>query len=311
VNAETIAVERFPAEPDGLTLDLGAIELEPLPVPTESAADAMDVLPLPESLSLDELLGVEPEVTPAALPASPSEPVIPGTEPVFELAEMDAPPLPMVEAGTGEPPALSVEDLLGSGVGAPASADTLTLDLPELDLTALSEVPSPAPADDTSVGPPFAETVTEPSEVLVSDPLAEQVPGPEKEEVLAEVPSDVALAADVVRSEAGPLPLDAAAPEIRQVDVEEAGLAAAEVAPAAAAAATGQQFAEVVAPHEMAAMREAVTARVAEELRHELSEKLLDRFEKIVWEVVPDLAEILITKEIERIRRLAEEERKS
>jgi hypothetical protein len=93
--------------------------------------------------------------------------------------------------------------------------------------------------------------------------------------------------------------------------VEDAGLVAAEVAPAAAAAGTGQQFAEVLALHDMAAMREAVTARVAEELRHELSEKLLDRFEKIVWEVVPDLAEILITKEIERIRRLAEEERKS
>jgi hypothetical protein len=33
---------------------------------------------------------------------------------------------------------------------------------------------------------------------------------------------------------------------------------------------------------------------------------LLERIERIVWEVVPDLAEILITKEIERIRALAE-----
>jgi hypothetical protein len=64
-------------------------------------------------------------------------------------------------------------------------------------------------------------------------------------------------------------------------------------------------------PSEVAAMREAVTERVAHELKRELSEKLLDRFEKIVWEVVPDLAEILITKEIERIRRLAEEEKSS
>jgi hypothetical protein len=235
---------------------------------------------------------------------------MPASEPVFELAETDAPPLPMVEAGTGEPPALSVEDLLGPGVGAAAPADTLTLDLPELDLTALSEVPSPAPTDDTSAGSPFAETVTEPSEVLVSEPLEEQVPGPATDEARAEVPSDVALAADVVPSEPGPLPLDTA-PAMGPPQVEDAGLVAAEVAPAAAAAATGQQFAEVLAPHDVAAMREAVTARVAEELRHELSEKLLDRFEKIVWEVVPDLAEILITKEIERIRRLAEEERKS
>jgi hypothetical protein len=66
-----------------------------------------------------------------------------------------------------------------------------------------------------------------------------------------------------------------------------------------------------VAETDMAAMREAVTERVAHDLRRELSEKLLDRFEKIVWEVVPDLAEILIAKEIERIRRLAEEEKSS
>jgi hypothetical protein len=66
-----------------------------------------------------------------------------------------------------------------------------------------------------------------------------------------------------------------------------------------------------VAATDMAAMREAVTERVAHDLRRELSEKLLDRFEKIVWEVVPDLAEILIAKEIERIRCLAEEEKSS
>jgi hypothetical protein len=48
---------------------------------------------------------------------------------------------------------------------------------------------------------------------------------------------------------------------------------------------------------------------VAHDLTRELSEKLLERFEKIVWEVVPDLAELLITKEIERIRKLADEEK--
>jgi hypothetical protein len=59
----------------------------------------------------------------------------------------------------------------------------------------------------------------------------------------------------------------------------------------------------------MAAMREEVTTRVAHDLTRELSEKLLERFEKIVWEVVPDLAELLISKEIERIRKLADEEK--
>jgi hypothetical protein len=62
---------------------------------------------------------------------------------------------------------------------------------------------------------------------------------------------------------------------------------------------------EALAP-EMATMRQAVTEKVARELARDLSDKLLERIERIVWEVVPDLAEILIAKEIERIRALAE-----
>jgi CheY-like chemotaxis protein len=57
---------------------------------------------------------------------------------------------------------------------------------------------------------------------------------------------------------------------------------------------------------DLADMRQEVAARVAHDLTRELSQKLVERFEKIVWEVVPDLAEILITREIERIRRVAE-----
>jgi hypothetical protein len=54
-------------------------------------------------------------------------------------------------------------------------------------------------------------------------------------------------------------------------------------------------------------MREAITERVARDLVRDLSEKLVERIERIVWEVVPDMAEILITKEIERIRDMAED----
>jgi hypothetical protein len=63
----------------------------------------------------------------------------------------------------------------------------------------------------------------------------------------------------------------------------------------------------MVAPAlEVATLRQAVTDRVAQELAREVSEKLVKRIEEIVWEVVPDLAEILITREIERIRAAAE-----
>ncbi len=57
---------------------------------------------------------------------------------------------------------------------------------------------------------------------------------------------------------------------------------------------------------EIGLLRQAVTERVAHELAKELSGQLIERIEGIVWEVVPDLAEILINREIERIRALAE-----
>ena len=62
---------------------------------------------------------------------------------------------------------------------------------------------------------------------------------------------------------------------------------------------------------DLTSMRQAVTERVARDLTRELSDKLVDRIEKIVWEVVPDLAEIMITKEIERIRAMAENQKPS
>lgn len=52
-----------------------------------------------------------------------------------------------------------------------------------------------------------------------------------------------------------------------------------------------------------------VTEKVAEKLRQEVVERLVERIERIVWEVVPDLAEVLIRKEIERIRAAVEGKR--
>jgi hypothetical protein len=306
-------LERLPAEPDGLTLDLSAIELEPLPTTAESLSDALDVLPLPESLSLDDLLGAGPDATPPAPQASASAAETPAAESVFELTE-DAPALPLVEVGTGEPPSLSVEDLLGTAVGSAAPADTLTLELQELDLSSLSEVASPSTTEDASAGFGILEAVAEPAEVVRPEPSETPALAPVIDAISPTVsPPDAALvtdAAEVVPGAPEPLSSDTQT-AMYPPRGEERGAVSLEPPIAEALHATGQQVSEVVASHEIAAMRESVTARVADELRHELSEKLLERFEKIVWEVVPDLAEILITKEIERIRRLAEEERQS
>lgn len=300
--AETADSERPLAEPGGSGLDLSSIELEPVPTPTEAASDALDVLPLPESLSLDELLGVEPDAPLAAVSAPAPEPAV--SEPVFELTETDAPPLPMVEAG-GEPLALAVEDLIGTSVRDAVPEDALTLELPELDLAALSEAPSVFSQEGTPADTAGSDVPAEPTQAVGEEPSEVRTPTLVMETVSAPAVPDVAPvanAADVALGE--PTPSEAPV-ETRGPLAREAG-AAPEVSVEA-----GAPPAVTIAPDEMAAMRDAVTSRVAEELRQELSEKLLERFEKIVWDVVPDLAEILITKEIERIRRLAEEERQS
>ena len=53
-------------------------------------------------------------------------------------------------------------------------------------------------------------------------------------------------------------------------------------------------------------MTREITDRVARSLVQEVSDLLAGKIERIVWEVVPDLAEHLITQEIERIKGQAE-----
>ena len=233
----------------------------------------------------------------------------------FELSDADASSLPMVEAGKGEPPALSVDDLLGPAGGDAVPADTLTMELPEFDLTALPEADAPAAANFESAQPAFPtadETVAELTLPGAAEPAMEAlVTETASAAALLEFPPTIQTgeefsgSAEARASE--PMPESLRAP----VGEFLAQSPAASMPAGPVADASVPSVPAGVSPSELAAMREAVTERVAHDLKRELGEKLLDRFEKIVWEVVPDLAEILITKEIERIRRLAEEEKPS
>ncbi len=303
--------ERSDASPDAVSapppaptqpepaLDLGTPELESIPAEVLSAAEAMDELPLPESLSLDDLLavGVEGSAGPLAGEPAPADTASP--EPVFDLTEVAASPLPMVEAGKGEPSALSVDDLLSPAGEDMAPPDTLSMELPAFDLTPLPEADAPATADIESAPPAVAQVEQ------TSDELELQGPGEVLMGAVEFAPAGAAAGFEMEtrESEAGTETLGAPVEELAAAPPAASTLASPVVDTSAPAAPIA------VPPSDLAAMREAVTAQVASDLKRELSEKLLDRFEKIVWEVVPDLAEILITKEIERIRRLAEEEK--
>lgn len=292
--------------------DLGALDIETLPKEVPAASDAMDVLPLPESLSLDDLLAASAEAAGTPSPAELEATDGPPAEPVFELSATEAPPLPMVEAGSGEPPALSVDDLLGPAGGDAVPADTLTMELSDLALAPLPGDFAPAAAID-SAPPAFAALDVAGSESMLrdTDERGTEAAGVEAAAAPVELLSpfqateDLSGAAETIAPE---LPIESFGVPAQDVPAASsvAAMAEATTADEGRSAAWGDLPAT-----EMAEMREAVTERVAHDLKRELSEKLLDRFEKIVWEVVPDLAEILITKEIERIRRLAEEEKAS
>ncbi|MFI5338299.1 MAG: response regulator [Candidatus Methylomirabilales bacterium] len=357
-----------------LSLDMPSLAPEPVqekkraPTPEEKAGA------LPESLSLEELLSAEPTAAPLA-PEAALAPLeeFPGG-PVFDLtSEMGGPSLPLVEVGTGEPPALSIEDLLASAESAPPppaevgalepsapGPETAPEELagePVLDLTSAQEPPLPRPLE---VGAeeslalsvedflPTEETAPTGAGMMglhelelepISGPSAEEAPATEPAPTaellldlgeLAEVrltaeervdleatlaggeapvppavvpPSGPAMGAGAGLAEV-PTAADAS-PEITAAPPIVPRMPTMAAVPPVVAATPGPGGAEALLP-EMAAMRQEVTERVAHELARDLSDKLLGRIERIVWEVVPDLAEILISKEIERIRLQAE-----
>lgn len=239
-----------PGAPGDLHAALEMAASEPETTPIEQSLEAPSFAPepaqeaeaaVPEGLTLEGLLLTEA----AAAPAAPEPQAAAGEEsvegPVFDLtSEMEGPSLPMVEVGTGEPPALSIEDLLVPNETAPPDAEAAGAQGLELELTPDSSL------EETPVTAPPLEL-----EGLTASP--EEPPPPEP-------------------------------------------------APPAAAPSPGGAG----ALPDAAAMRQLVTERVARELAVDLSDKLLERIERIVWDVVPELAEILIAKEIEKIRAVAE-----
>jgi CheY-like chemotaxis protein len=197
------------------------------------------------------------------------------------------------------PGSLSLDELLGpeTAAGPVASSDAPAFELPEEELPSL-------PLLEVEVERPPVEEVAElPGSALELEVL----PGPPA----GAVPPDAAAPADAEAPELD-LGLEELSPEATPSDAaapaeESGGVIALEDDTALA---SGAEEADVPASS-VEAMRRAVTARVAEQLAKELSQKLTERIERAVWEVVPDLAEILITKEIERIRQLADEQQSS
>ena len=286
-----------------------SIELEGLasprpPVaPTPPAAPPIAPGPQAEPLALEELLP-EPPTASQPSPATELTPVEPVAEtPVFDLtAEMGGAALPMVEVGTGEPPALSVEDLVSEAEPAPVEPPQLILPEPEL------ELPASAPEISAAAPPPAAGAEFEMApgfETVAPGPEPPPAPLPGLEPLTpgtleTEPPPIDELAVSTAAEISAPLP-GLETDSILEPVVSEPEQAPAPVPPAVSPVLAG------VGSEELASMRDVVTERVARVLARDLSEKLVERIERIVWEVVPEMAELMIAKEIERIRGMADD----
>ncbi len=275
--------------------------------PPAIPADDLEMATLPEALSLEELLASPPGELPVIKESEPLLVEALPDVPVFDLtADMEAPSLPLVEVGTGEPPTFSVEDLLLPKEGALPEAGASGFPWPDF------EPASGTPLPETNLGEEF------PGSAIQLDIEDSPEPGvgapavaPPEAHAAEEAPVPPVLS---LTSETAVVP-EVSAPLAATGDFEVAPL------PAAGPATPDLSLVPTVPPHvetvpsagveagpspDLESMRQIVTTRVAHDLAQELSDKLLDRIDRVVREVVPDLAEILITREIERIRALAE-----
>ncbi len=347
----TLPLQEKPGQPGDLHLELEKAASGPAPVPEELSLGTPSFVPepdqkgktasppetaaFPKDLALEDLLSAEATAVPLETkPALAPLGDLPG-EPIFDLtSEMGGPSLPLVEVGTGEPPTLFIEHLLASAEASPSplpkvaglEASVQGPDTPEelaggpvFDLTTAQETPPPllneareeeprglsvgdlsprqeiAPAEDGMLGVQeleFELTLGPPAEAPTTEPTPIAAP-PLDLEARVEAPvsrGEGVKLTDVLSEDEVPGPPPVVPPVVAGMPLPSK--------------------AEVLVT-EMAAMRQEVTERVAQGLARDLSDKLLERIERVVWEVVPDLAEILITKEIERIRSQAEDKQSS
>jgi CheY-like chemotaxis protein len=333
VEPEPVPLETEAAPP---VYDLSAdVEAPPLPMVEVGAG------PPPTGPAEDLIRQAEAMLSPPGQAAhTPVEVETEAAAPVYDLsADMDVAPPAVVEAGAGPPPAVSIED-----IRLPTEADLFPAsrpgagELPEIRLGPLpaTRLEQARPAAPPAALPPDLETpaAVSPMESALAPTEAPPVETPVSREspvAPSEAPSfappapppgavEVEAAALVAQAEpqvtrpvmvtpqvtAAPVAVEfpVAPPEVPSAEPAhraEPGLPSPAQVPAGIVAISGQP-----APPELAALRETVTERVAHELARDLGERLVKRIEQIVWEVVPDLAEILIAKEIERIREMAE-----
>src|SRR5574341_716096 len=291
LRAEGEAVFDFTPDAQGPSLPRVEVGIGELSVPSvEDVRDRAEVTPGQASAAVPS--EPVPEV-------SPLEGLVAADEPVFDLtADMQGPSLPLVEVGKGEPPELAIEDLVRPPGAAPMESGIE--EVPELPIEPLVDS-RPEPTVPSPEVPPALELAIE----VPPEPHRTAAPPPGPVEIgdlvqAAPATPPVALMAEIL---ATPAPYEAA--ETPPVPPPQTDVTLVPPPPPVGPEMAAAPPSALLAP-EMEVLRQAVTERVVHELAKEVSSQLVERVERIVWEVVPDLAEILINREIERLRTIAE-----
>ncbi|MCA1797437.1 MAG: response regulator [Geobacteraceae bacterium] len=271
----------------------------------------------------DELSAEDTRSAPVSGPASDGEKTAPADPRHQEKGTSDF--------ATGEREDFSFEDLASADATPPEPAQEETHPdasvSPEPDLTPLDETPS-IPADDFSFTPAEPEPAVKsaPADAPPADPFAEaeqssDIPADEKS---TSAPQDFSFSVDIDKTDTEPeLPdLDeftAPAPEAEIPPLDTGVQQEAEHAATSAGADVIElQEDDIVAEGKYAATPSRVEARAAY-LSDEELERIVERvagsvierlatplMEKVVWEVVPDLAESMIREEMQKIRQHAD-----
>lgn len=195
------------------------------------------------------------------------------------------------------------------------------------------EYPAPLAREEVAVETGEEAFVLEPQEVMAEEmKIPAGVTGEEAPlEIVAEEPSDEPIPTYDLSTEAVELPMEQALHEDAQPSpASERELAIEDMAAAvgfgtSATTTVGEKAPDpvpapspvheapassagpvMVSPDMVEDLARQVAERVASHIVRELRGELIQRVEKLLWEVVPDLAEQLITQEIKRIRELVE-----
>ena len=286
-------------------------------VPTpRSAAQAAAELTAPEMLPPSPEKGILPAAEWHEAPEAGMAPPI-GEEKVKEEIVEERPEIGVSEIGVSEEELWQMLDL-SSGEAPPLgalppgeepAAAVVSEDSAEAFFELYSQgvmVESPPEAPEEISGEDFL------SEVMAESPMEEPVIWEVKEGLEEEVISfdNLGIAVSEPMSEELeeiPVSLSQEEPALGEETGAAAALAEEEISGAKGVVESRVADALAMPP----ALSEGQMEAIADRIVKEVADRLIPRLERIIWEVVPDLAEVLITKEIEKIKAAAEGEKTS